>query len=362
MSKYLIFISFLFALVNPGFTQENTEGNGNFRIEGYLGVYYAYDFRRPFTNELPAFIFNHKRHDEVNLNLGFIRGSLQNEHVRANLGLMAGTYAQYNLAHELPLLQHVYEANAGIRLREGLWFDAGIIPSFYGVESAMTLENPTLTRSLIAENSPYYLSGATLTYQPNELWLLRAAYLNGWQIISKSPINARQRALGTQIQFTPTENITLNSSGYFGRHGFFNLGGYRLFHNLYGNYVFNETYSLFASFDVGVDQGVVLTGGDNWWYGFSVIFRGQISPLFALAGRVEQYNDPGAANLNLPILFAGGVVNGASLTLDYIPMNNVRLSTEGKYLFSPDNIFIGTQGAGRGTFIWTTSLAILFTN
>lgn len=59
------------------------------------------------------------------------------------------------------------------------WLDAGIYPSHIGLESAVGKDNRTLTRSLAAENSPYYESGARITYvTPNNAWTLCAHVLN----------------------------------------------------------------------------------------------------------------------------------------------------------------------------------------
>ena len=85
-------------------------------ISGYVDIYYGYDFGNPSNHERPSFIYNHKRTNEVNLNLGYLKAAYQTERVRASLALMAGTYAQYNLASEQGLLKNIYEANAGIKL------------------------------------------------------------------------------------------------------------------------------------------------------------------------------------------------------------------------------------------------------
>jgi Putative beta-barrel porin-2, OmpL-like. bbp2 len=71
-----------------------------FSISAYIETYYVYDFNKPENNTRPSFIYSYNRHNEVNLNLGFIRGSYTTDKVRANLALMTGTYANANLAVE----------------------------------------------------------------------------------------------------------------------------------------------------------------------------------------------------------------------------------------------------------------------
>ncbi len=96
-------------------------------ISGYAEVYFSYDLSEPRNGERPVFLYNHRRHNEVALNLGFIKAAYNRQNVRANLALMAGTYPQYNLAEEPTDLRSVLEANVGLRLsaKRDLWLDAG---------------------------------------------------------------------------------------------------------------------------------------------------------------------------------------------------------------------------------------------
>ena len=85
--------------------------------------------------------------------------------MRANLALMAGTYAQDNLSAEQDALKLINEANVGFKISKtkNIWIDAGIMPSHIGWESAIGKDNMNLTRSLAAENSPYFETGAKIS-------------------------------------------------------------------------------------------------------------------------------------------------------------------------------------------------------
>lgn len=156
MKKFLLFIMGLPLL---SFAQDSSKVKLNF--EAFVDLYYAAQ-EGPVSND--AIAFNNSRKNDFNLNLGLIKLNAEHERYRANIGLMTGTYARYNLAHEPLEFRNIWEANAGIRLAKNLWLDAGIFSSHLGFESAISTENLTLTRSLVAENSPYYLSGVNLTY------------------------------------------------------------------------------------------------------------------------------------------------------------------------------------------------------
>jgi hypothetical protein len=94
----------------------NSQDNPAFTVSGYVEAYYSYDFNKPMDNNRPGFIYSHNRHNEFNLNLGFIKGTYNAERVRANLALAAGTYMNANYAAEPGVLKNIYEANAGVKL------------------------------------------------------------------------------------------------------------------------------------------------------------------------------------------------------------------------------------------------------
>ena len=85
---------------------------------------------------------------------------------------MLGNYAQYNLSAETNWAQFIYNANIGIKLskKNNLWLDAGLMPSHIGAESAISDDCWSLTRSLSAENSPYYETGIKLNYTSKEIY------------------------------------------------------------------------------------------------------------------------------------------------------------------------------------------------
>jgi hypothetical protein len=151
MKKLLLICASVLLFLSKGLAQTN---NSTITWSGYVDAYYAYDFNQPDDHLRPSFLYNHNRHNEFNINLAYIKGAYSSNRTRANLAIMAGTYAQYNMA-ESPLLQHIFEANVGIKLsqKHDIWLDAGILPSHIGFESAVSKDCWTLTRSILAENS-----------------------------------------------------------------------------------------------------------------------------------------------------------------------------------------------------------------
>ena len=207
-------------------------------FSGYTELYYSFDFDKPASKEKPFFIYNHKRHNEVNLNLAYAKVNYAATKVRANVALMAGNYAQYNLAAEPELLRFVYEANVGVKLskKHNLWLDAGIMPSHIGFESAIGKDCQTLSRSILAENSPYYETGVKIGYTSESgKWYLAGMYLNGWQRIEKVKGN-QTPAFGTQVTYKPSDKVVLNWSTYVGNEQPDIDKKWRYFNNFYGQF------------------------------------------------------------------------------------------------------------------------------
>jgi hypothetical protein len=158
------FLLFLLLIALKIYSQNDSLKKLNFSAYGEL--YYSYDFSNPYNHEKSNFLYNDKRHNELNANLILLKANYLDKNYRANLGLMAGNYAQYNLSSEPNWAQFIYEANVSVRISKkySLWLDAGILPSHIGFESAISADCWTLTRSLLAENSPYYETGIKLGY------------------------------------------------------------------------------------------------------------------------------------------------------------------------------------------------------
>jgi hypothetical protein len=329
------------------------------KITGFVDAYFCYDFNDPNNHEVSApFLYNYKRHNEFNINLGLLSGSYSNDHIRGKIGLMSGTYAQYNYAAEQELLKHVYEANAGIRIMKHLWADAGIFASHIGNESAFSIQNPTLTRSIIAENSPYYLTGAKLTYDAGKKWLFSVLILNGWQNIQETPNNSN-KPVCTQITFRPTKKIELNSSTFIGNEKPDTARQMRYFHHFYITTHFTEKLYMSASFDYGIQQKYRDKNKYNNWYGSSVIFKYKFTRKFSSSLRGELYNDESQVivTTNTP---NGLNVYGTSLNIDFAPYEGTLIRLEGKTYFSRDRVFLTKHGTNDQCTLLTMSFAVNF--
>lgn len=352
--------SWLFALafclpVFAAFAQADSAGSMAF--SGFVDVYYAYDLNKPQNHERPGFLYNHKRHNEFNVNLALVKAAYAADRVRANLALMAGTYPQYNLAAEQPLLKNIYEANAGVRLAKGLWLDAGIFPSHIGLEGAISKDNLMLTRSLAAENSPYYESGVKLTYAASGKWAFTGLVVNGWQNIREREGNS-SKALGTQVQFKPNDAWLLNSSTFIGNERPDSTRQRRYFHDFYLTWQLRPAWKLAAVFDFGLERKLHQPGF-NTWLSPALLAHCRLTKQLALAARVEYYSDKSGVIIS-PATSLGFRTSGYSLNVDYALNSNVLMRVEGRLLDSRDAIFTRNNRATDESMAITSSLAVSF--
>ncbi len=337
-------------------------------LTGYVEAYYAHDFTTSKTaRERPIFLYNHKRNREFNINLAYARLAYATDRVRGNLALQIGTYAQYNYANEQALLKNVFEANVGVKLSKtrDLWLDAGIFCSHIGFESAISKDCWTLTRSILAENSPYYLSGAKLTYTTtNGKWTVLGMVTNGWQRIAKVP-GYSGPSISTQVQFRPSNKLTLNWSSFLGSDRPDSLKQGRFFNNVYAIMNPSGRLGVILGFDIGTDRKPVVRtgstervegGGSYVWYSPVVIVRYKTSDRSCLNGRIEYYDDKNAVIIGIP----GFKTTGYSLGYDYAILPNALFRIEGKVYDSKDPIFETTSGFSRQNTSLTTSLAVSF--
>lgn len=323
-------------------------------FSAYAEIYYSYDFANPSNHEKSNFIYNHKRHNEISANLLLAKANYTDNNIRANLGVMAGNYPQYNLSAEPTWAQFVYEANIGVKLsrKHNLWLDAGIMPSHIGFESAISADCWTLTRSILAENSPYYEAGLKLGFtNKKENLTLAFLVLNGWQKIQK-PDNIQQPSFGIQVNYKPQQNLVLNYSNFIGTDKPDSVHALRTFHNLYVQYEPNSKFGIIVGFDIGTDKYDAKRYGV--WYSPVVIVRYTLNDKWRMALRGEYYVD------NKQIIIStntpnGFQVSGISTNLDYKINKTVECRVEGKMYLSRDKIF---QPATNNNFSLTTNMTI----
>jgi hypothetical protein len=311
----------------------------DFYFLGYLDIFYAYDFNQPESGVRQPFFYNHNRHNQFNLNHGILGFEISNPKYRVGLGLHTGTYPMDNYSDEPGVLKNIYEAYIGLALnkKNNLWLDAGIFESFIGFESPVSIDKWTLTRSLCAENVPYFLVGAKITYEVNDRWQILGSILNGWQRIQPVQGNSLP-SFGTQVLFNPNNRFTFNWSTFIGTDDPDSTRRMRYFNDFYAIMDISDKLELFAGVDIGFQQASKGSSTYNNWHAVTLILKYKISEKWAMAFRGENYVDRHDVMIESDTP-NGFDTSGLSLNGDFRPIPNLACRMEVRWLNSVDEIF-----------------------
>lgn len=341
----VIALSLLFLQLKTGFAQTDTAAQKDrITIYGLADAYYSYNFNAYADDKVIPYVYNYKRHNEFNLNMVMFGIKYSGERERMALSLQAGTFVFFNYATEPAIFQHIHEGYAGFKpfKKQDIWIDAGIFNSHIGLETAVAQNNWTLTQSLAAEYSPYFETGIRATYTINNKWKFVLLALNGWQNILD---NNNNKAIGTQLVFTPFEKLRLNSSTYIGEGRNAPIGfeqHTRYFHDLYATWMLTKKLGIAGVFDYGLEKESEIV--QYPWWSSALLLKYDLHPKFSVCARGEYFNDPN--EILVPTGDPEGFqVAGASLNVDYKPSSHTMLRVEGKHYLSQGEIFF-VPGSG----------------
>lgn len=326
----------------------------------YNDVFYTFDIAQPKTIKRQDFFYNYNRHNEITLNFGYIKAGLIHSKYRANFALQAGTYVNDNYDASLGALRQVFESNIGISLdkKNKLWLDAGIFASHIGFESAIGIDNWNLTRSIVAENSPYYLSGLKLNYKPNTKWEHSLLLTNGWQKIQRAPYN-NFPSIGSQIKYTFNEDNSFNWSTFLTSEYPDSIRKIRTYHNLFTQFKTSKKLAFILGLDFGFEQ--TKKNSQDFYYLYSPILmsRYKINKKWYWANRIEYYQD--MSNVIVKLKSNQGFrTYGFSTNFDYFPIENLVYSFEIRFLKSKDSIYYINNKSVDYNLFYTNSLSFKF--
>jgi len=328
------------------FAQEDS--TKSIKVSTYVDMYYSYDFSNPMNFEKPDYNYNYKKHNQLNVNMAFVKLGYQSSRMRSNLALMTGNYAMYNLSSEPNWAKPLLEANIGYKIakQQNIWVDAGVMPSHIGFESAIGADCWNLSRSLLAENSPYFETGIKLSYTNKKEDLYFAFHvLNGWQKIAV-PSQGATPSAGIQLTYKPSNYLTLNYSNFIGRIHLDSLNALRVFHNLYAIYEASPKTSFIFGFDIGTQKNT--QSKVAVWYTPVLIAKLNLNSKSKIAGRIEYYMDKN--QVIIPTATPNGFQTfGVSVNYDHQILPYLLMRTELKQYQSKDPIYRYEQSTASQT-------------
>ncbi len=313
------------------------------KFGAFVDTYYSSSAFRPASRDR-QFITQAARDREFNINLAHIDATVDHDRVRGRLAMQFGTAVNANYQYETTSekysnqlsVRNLQEAYAGYKLSDRLWLDMGIFFGHIGFENWISHNNWNYTRALYADNTPYYATGARLSYEATAKLKLQLHLLNGWQVIT--PPN-RDKSVGTQVayEFSPAFRIVHN--GFAG-----NVAPdetttqYRFYSNLIFEVNPVRPIAVALSADVGAQKNA--TNNDYLaWYTGAFYVRWLITEQFRTALRLEYFIDRSEVLVKTNTT-NGFSVGGLTANLDYVPTEMYRLRLEYRNFFSRDAIYI----------------------
>ncbi|QJR36306.1 outer membrane beta-barrel protein [Gemmatimonas groenlandica] len=265
----------------------------------FVDGYFAYDAGRPasfdrsFAGGAP-FTTQPSRHNEFNINLAYVEAVLAGARVRGRFALQAGTSVQSNYAGEPvngtisgpSLARHIQEAVVGYKIADHVWIDGGIFYSNMGMEGWVSRDNPTYTRSLVGDYSPYYSTGVKATWAATPKLTARLDIVNGWQNISE---NNSGKGAGIRLDYAVTPTSTLSYYNFISSEAGSRV---RSFNGVGAKLATAGGWTLLGEADYGTQSRPAGAAGTSSWINTAAIVRRQVAPTIALSGRVEYMRDP----------------------------------------------------------------------
>jgi hypothetical protein len=330
----------------------------------FVDTYYTYDFDRP-PGLNRDFTTTASRSNEFNINLAYLEAKLSGDRVRGRMALQAGTSVTANYtdlqsalgvgtgpgsSQDFRLLQNIQEAYLGYRVTDRLWVDAGIMFSYIGFENWISKNDWTYTRSLMADYSPYFMTGVRATYQWNDDFSTQLNVMNGWDNIYGTN---QSKAVGVELAYTPNPDNSLTYNNFWG----YQPGQlYRFFNDFIFTTAFSSQIKLAAVYDVGV-QAKPGGQGNSIWQTWNAQLHYIASPTFSMTLRGEYYLDPDqvVVSTNTP---NGFQVWGASINGDFVLAKHLLWRNEFRLLWSEDAVFPGQGGNQTEDPVVVTSLSL----
>jgi hypothetical protein len=248
------------------------------------------------------------------------------------------------------MVKHIQEAYAGTKIGENTWIDVGIFFSHIGLESFVSRDNMTYTRSFTADFSPYYQAGVRIQHQFSEKLSGELLVLNGWQIVTD---DNSDKALGTKLAYAFSDDSTLSYSTFIGREAEF-----RHFHNFVYQTVLSDRLTLAAQADVGF-QKKATGSGDSTWYGAVLMSNYALNETTVLTNRLEYYSDEDQVIVNTGTL-SGFEVWSASVGIDRQLNDRAVWRTEVRYFSAKDEIYPDNGSLTKDSTLVVSSIGLTF--
>ncbi len=288
-------------------------------VTGLIDAYYSYNFNEPATGTMTSLRNFDVRHNQFSvglLELAFNKAAAAEDRVGFRFDLQYGQLAQLfntdvldnNALVNVQQAYVSYLAPAG----SGLTLDFGKFVTPIGFEPTESNLNFNYSRSFMYALGPYYHVGAKVGYTVNDKVSVAAMLANGWS--GQAGDNNAGKTVGGFLTLKPTGKLTLYQNLLFGPEQDGNTDDKRLLTNTV--LAFNATDKISTGVDYYYAKDTLAGDGVNW-QAVALYLRGQVTPVFAIAPRIEVFQDD------------AGIVSGAVQQLKEFTLTGEFKSAEG---------------------------------
>lgn len=262
---------------------------GPIRFSGLIDAYYSFNLNHPAsrTNQLRNFDV---KANQFSLNMAKLTMERAPEPVgfRVDLGLGRAFELVHSAETGPAIFRNIEQAFLSYKPREarGLQLDFGKFVTAAGAEVIESHSNWNYSRSLLfAYAIPYYHFGLRATMPLNSHFSAGVHLVNGWNNVEDNNSGKTVGLLGTisNSKFTWTHTYQVGPEKTDTNRGLRHLYDTTLLVTPAAK------ASFYLNFDYGVDKGIY--GGASRWTGVAGAARVALSPWFALAPRLEWFND-----------------------------------------------------------------------
>jgi hypothetical protein len=280
-------------------------------ITGFVDAHYSYDFDVADSGGAVPFRTFDGEHDELNVSL--VELAVEQKPTAARrvgfrLDLDFGPTTDTVHAAE-PGGTETFKPFEQVYLSYlapgGVQVDVGKFVTPFGAEVIEAKDNWNYTRGLLfGWGIPFYHAGVRAAVPVGDKLTLTGFFVNGWD-------NAREnnggKSVGLQAAFKPTGALTLVQGLMTGPEQLDNDDDRRFLSDTIVTWHLTPKLSLMANYDYGRDQ---LAGARVTWSGIAAYARWQVTDAWALAPRVERFED------------ADGFRTGAAQTIDEVTLTS----------------------------------------
>jgi Putative beta-barrel porin-2, OmpL-like. bbp2 len=306
--------------------------------EVYADFHYSYDFNRPvnrlrFSDSNPQFV------NQFSFAYGYGQVYLFYKKFQAKAAFHSGEIVDLMYRDEDYLVKFIRELSMTYKINEHIEFESGIFPAVFGAETFINKDNLHATRAVMTDFAPDFETGFRIKYQLGKYWSGIAQMTNGWQVIKE---NNDSPGFGLVTVYNNPGKYLFNWGIFAGNEIYKSKNAtdqFKMYHNIFGRIHIGKKWIIAPMVDIGMIKDPVTEKIDQWEsYGGSV--RYSVNNKWGVAARYERVHDPNSIiNEIITNTPNGFQIHGSTLTLEYLPAEEVTVRLEGRHSSAMDPIF-----------------------